>query len=111
MDSSQPAAPKPVCRAHKFGGSSLADAARIRRVADLMLDAPEPVQVVVASAMQGVTDALIALAEHGSFTNATPLLQQTLGEEQRMAQWVYDSLPQISLKYVSLRAAGETAGH
>ena len=26
------------CRAHKFGGSSLADAARIRRVADLMLD-------------------------------------------------------------------------
>lgn len=54
---------------------------------------------------------LIALAEHGSFTNATPLLQQTLGEEQRMAQWVYDSLPQISLKYVSLRAAGETAGH
>ncbi|WP_271680703.1 bifunctional aspartate kinase/homoserine dehydrogenase I [Thermomonas mangrovi] len=51
------------CRAHKFGGSSLADAARIRRVAELMLDAPEPVQVVVASAMQGVTDALIALAE------------------------------------------------
>ena len=51
------------CRAHKFGGSSLADAARIRRVAELMLGAPEPVQVVVASAMQGVTDALIALAE------------------------------------------------
>ena len=36
------------CRAHKFGGSSLADAARMRRVADLMLDAPDPVQVVVA---------------------------------------------------------------
>ncbi|MBN8265485.1 MAG: aspartate kinase, partial [Xanthomonadales bacterium] len=51
------------CRAHKFGGSSLADAARIRRVADLMLDAPDAVQVVVASAMQGVTDALIGLAE------------------------------------------------
>jgi len=50
-------------RAHKFGGSSLADAARIRHVADLLLAAHEPGQVTVVSAMQGVTDALIALAD------------------------------------------------
>ena len=50
-------------RAHKFGGSSLADAARIRHVADLLLAADEPGQVTVVSAMQGVTDALIALAD------------------------------------------------
>jgi len=50
-------------RAHKFGGSSLADAARIRHVADLLLAADEPRQVTVVSAMQGVTDALIALAD------------------------------------------------
>ncbi|MFY2764556.1 bifunctional aspartate kinase/homoserine dehydrogenase I [Arenimonas sp. MALMAid1274] len=56
-----PLAP-PRLRAHKFGGSSLADADRIRHVAKLMLQAEEPAQVVVVSAMQGVTDALIALA-------------------------------------------------
>jgi aspartokinase/homoserine dehydrogenase 1 len=50
-------------RAHKFGGSSLADAGRIRHVADLLLAADEPGQVAVVSAMQGVTNALIALAE------------------------------------------------
>jgi aspartokinase/homoserine dehydrogenase 1 len=49
-------------RAHKFGGSSLADAGRIRHVADLLLAADEPGQVAVVSAMQGVTNALIALA-------------------------------------------------
>lgn len=51
----------PSCRAHKFGGSSLADAGRIRHVASLLLDANEPRQVVVVSAMQGTTNALIAM--------------------------------------------------
>ena len=51
----------PSCRAHKFGGSSLADAGRIRHVASLLLDATEPRQVVVVSAMQGTTNALIAM--------------------------------------------------
>ncbi len=51
------------CRAHKFGGSSLADADRIRHVAGLMLEADESRQVVVVSAMQGVTDALIGVAD------------------------------------------------
>ncbi len=50
-------------RAHKFGGSSLADATRIRHVAGLLMAADEPGQVAVVSAMQGVTDALIALSE------------------------------------------------
>ena len=51
------------CRAHKFGGSSLATAGRIRHVATLMFDAEDPRQVVVVSAMQGVTDALIGSAD------------------------------------------------
>jgi bifunctional aspartokinase / homoserine dehydrogenase 1 len=50
-----------VHRAHKFGGSSLADAERFRHVAALLLDSPAP-RVVVVSAMQGVTDALTSLA-------------------------------------------------
>ncbi len=48
---------------HKFGGSSLADSVRIRHVADLVRARGETTQVVVVSAMQGVTDALLALTD------------------------------------------------
>ena len=54
---------------------------------------------------------LLTLAEAGSFTTATPLLQQSLSEEQRMASWVLDSLPALTTKFVGLRSAGETASH
>lgn len=53
---------------HKFGGSSLADPACFRQVADILLAAsPAPIAVVV-SAMGGMTDALLGLvatAEQG----------------------------------------------
>ncbi|MCQ4164643.1 bifunctional aspartate kinase/homoserine dehydrogenase I [Tahibacter harae] len=48
--------------AHKFGGSSVADAARYRHVAGLLRARDEAVQASVVSAMKGVTDALIGLA-------------------------------------------------
>jgi aspartokinase/homoserine dehydrogenase 1 len=51
--------------AHKFGGSSVASAERLSRVADILLERPER-QVVVVSAMQGVTDALIALVKQAA---------------------------------------------
>ncbi|MBX3462149.1 MAG: bifunctional aspartate kinase/homoserine dehydrogenase I [Planctomycetes bacterium] len=51
--------------AHKFGGSSVAHAERILRVVDILLARPER-QVVVVSAMQGVTDALIALVQQAA---------------------------------------------
>lgn len=47
--------------AHKFGGSSVADASRYQSVARLLAGRDDQAQVVVVSAMQGVTDALIAL--------------------------------------------------
>ena len=47
--------------AHKFGGSSLANTTRIAHVAQLVRARPETTQVVVVSAMQGVTDALLGL--------------------------------------------------
>ncbi len=47
---------------HKFGGSSLADAACFRRVAGLVLDLDDERIGVVVSAMGGMTDALINLA-------------------------------------------------
>ncbi len=61
---SQPAAQAaPATVVHKFGGTSVADAERYRHVADLLLARAETMQVTVVSAMKGVTDALIHLAE------------------------------------------------
>jgi ferritin-like metal-binding protein YciE len=53
---------------------------------------------------------LISLAEAG-FSNTVSALQQSLTEELRTAQWFADNIPQITMKYVSLRAANETASH
>ncbi|MDX1498910.1 MAG: bifunctional aspartate kinase/homoserine dehydrogenase I [Woeseiaceae bacterium] len=46
---------------HKFGGSSLADAACFRRVAGHLLETPDERVGVVVSAMGGMTDALLRL--------------------------------------------------
>ncbi len=54
---------------------------------------------------------LIALAEAGQFAAAVPLLRETLREEEAMAAWVLDMLPDLTLKYVGLRSAGRPADH
>jgi len=54
---------------------------------------------------------LIALAEAGDFAAATPLLRESLREEEAMAQWVRDSLADLTLKYVGLGGEGRQAGH
>jgi bifunctional aspartokinase / homoserine dehydrogenase 1 len=71
--------------AHKFGGTSVADAARIAGVAEILLQRKERATVVV-SAMKGVTDALIDLvhdaARRGSGWRATV---EALHERHRTA--------------------------
>jgi bifunctional aspartokinase / homoserine dehydrogenase 1 len=48
-------------RVHKFGGSSVADAACMQRVAQILEDDPTPRLAVVLSACRGVTDSLLGL--------------------------------------------------
>jgi aspartokinase/homoserine dehydrogenase 1 len=48
-------------KVHKFGGSSVADAACMLRVARIIEDDPAPRKAVVLSACRGVTDALLTL--------------------------------------------------
>ena len=48
---------------HKFGGSSLADAERFRLVASILRERGDTRQIIVVSAMQGVTDALLGAAK------------------------------------------------
>ncbi|WDS36254.1 bifunctional aspartate kinase/homoserine dehydrogenase I [Pseudoxanthomonas sp.] len=72
---SSPAAPvanSPTLKtvAHKFGGTSVADATRYRHVADLLLARDEDEQITVVSAMKGVTDALIDLATRSADNQA-----------------------------------------
>jgi len=68
---------------HKFGGTSLADPDRIRHVTSL-LDAREPPLAVVVSAMSGVTDRLLGLAERApSSENDLDEHLQALRDDQR----------------------------
>lgn len=50
------------CHVHKFGGSSLADAAHMRAIGGLLTDGAGT-RLVVVSAMHGTTNALVALTE------------------------------------------------
>ena len=52
---------------------------------------------------------LIAMAEAGDFADATRLLRDTLREEEAMAAWVLDTLPDLTLKYVGIRSRGGRA--
>jgi bifunctional aspartokinase / homoserine dehydrogenase 1 len=62
---------------HKFGGASLADSAAVRRAVEIIQShRPEPT-VVVVSAMAGVTDALLAVAQ-----------QAASGDERALAQLI-----------------------
>ena len=54
---------------------------------------------------------LITVAEAGGFSEAIPLLQATLREEEAMAAWVAESVPMITRRFLELKEQGETASH
>ena len=54
---------------------------------------------------------LLTLADAAGVGNLAAPLELSLGEEQRMAAWVLESLPALTTKYVARRQAGETASH
>lgn len=53
---------------------------------------------------------LLTMAEDGGFASATPLLQQSLSEEQAMAQWIDESLPVVTRRYATLYAEQGSSG-
>ena len=52
---------------------------------------------------------LITMAQHGGFSSAGPLLQQTLDQELAMAKWLQDNLPGVTRRFLELKAAGAKA--
>jgi ferritin-like metal-binding protein YciE len=54
---------------------------------------------------------LIAMADAGAFSAATPLLETSLAEEREMAAWIEQSIPILTRKFLALRADGRVASH
>ncbi len=52
---------------------------------------------------------LITVAELGGFPSLAPALQANLDEEIAMARWLDDNLRAVTIKFASLKEAGETA--
>ncbi len=58
---------------HKFGGASLADSAAVRRAVEIIQSHRREPTLVVVSAMAGVTDALLAVAQQAGSGDEGPL--------------------------------------
>lgn len=88
-------APAPVV--YKFGGSSVADAERIRHVAGLVASGPEYL-VVVVSALRGVTDSLIHLVDAEDPDPARALLDELRARHLEVMQQlrVGDEAPSLA---------------
>ena len=54
-------------------------------------------------------ESLITLAEASGNSGHVPTLRQTLNEEERMAAWLRETTPAITLKYVQLSEQGRKA--
>lgn len=57
----------------------------------------------------GAYISLITAARGVGDTNAQRLLEQSLDEERRMADWVAEHIPTVTETFISLKASGETA--
>jgi bifunctional aspartokinase / homoserine dehydrogenase 1 len=78
---------------HKFGGTSLADAACIRRVAEIIAARSESRRVVVVSAMAGVTNALVRAVELAGARDADGYGRRLADLERKHRDAFADLLP------------------
>ena len=52
---------------------------------------------------------LITAARASGESNAVTLLEQSLDEERRMAEWVAEHIPSVTERFISLKGTGEAA--
>jgi aspartate kinase len=96
----------------KFGGTSLADASRIRRAASLVADRIDDRPIVVVSAMAGVTDMLISLGRRALTDRATAEEVRrrhvaVLGELELPDDMLDDDLDELDDLLRGIRLVGE----
>src|SRR5262245_19238961 len=89
--------PRSAPRVHKFGGAALADAAGIRRVAEIVRAQPKPA-VVVVSALGGVTDALLEGARAAGAGDERALMQVAANLRDRHREVVRALLPSAAAR-------------
>jgi aspartate kinase len=95
----------------KFGGTSVKDAASIRRVAGIVAAEPPP-RVVVVSALAGVTDALLNLAAAGPTIPGNPpprALDALLRRHIAGAEMIRDRAARAALEHELYAIAGRVA--
>ena len=76
-------------RVHKFGGSSLADAACYHRVIEILKSQTEPGDMVVVSAAGKTTNALVLICRNSGEGNQEAL-EQTIGDLVRFQSRLID---------------------
>lgn len=91
---------------HKFGGSSMADAACLRRVAAILAEVGDLNQVAVVSAMRGVTDALLAVLARAEAGDGVwqSLLYDVLGRHRDSARALLNGSAQPYLDWLDAQA-------
>lgn len=57
----------------------------------------------------GAYISLIAAARAAGQNDAVALLEQSMDEERRMAEWVAQQIPAVTAKFISLQGSGESA--
>ena len=85
----------------KFGGSSVADAACLRRVADIVRASIDHAPVIVLSAMGKTTDALFSAAqsaERGETELALKALREVVSKHQKACADLWDGNPPVDLQ-------------
>jgi len=97
---------------HKFGGASLADGARIRRVGELLVERAPDRPIVVVSAVEGVTTQLDQLAREAA-AGAVDMARIRVRHRSLLAQLELDSeqlnrhFAELATVLTAIRAAGE----
>lgn len=104
-------------RVHKFGGASLADGDRIRRVGALLVERAPDRPIVVVSAVEGVTAQLDLLAREAA-AGVGDMTRMRVRHRSLLAQLELDSehlnrhFAELSTVLTAIRAAGElSAAH
>ncbi len=79
---------------HKFGGSSLANAAGYARVVQILRDTGESAQIIVVSAIQGATDRLVSLEQSLLAEDRDTLIEALQERHLKIAEPLQD--PQLA---------------
>ena len=99
--------PRRAPHVHKFGGASLADSAAVRHAVDIIRRHQSEPTVIVVSAMAGITDALLGVAQQAGTGDARAVPALVARLRSRHAEAARELLPAGRLRTAMLAYVGE----